>query len=125
MRSDFPLTELSVEDYVGRSHLLVSMQDDFQGVGDKALEEQQRERRVIWSTPHFMPIPFLIVNSDCVTLLPNRIAQSCAKAMGLKILPPPVKVPGFTVSMVWHQRNTNTLSHQWLRSQLIEAAQGI
>ncbi|MEO1374834.1 MAG: LysR family transcriptional regulator [Cyanobacteria bacterium J06635_10] len=125
VKSDCPLTELSVEDYLSRSHLLVSMRDDFQGAGDKNLQQQQRSRRVIWSTPHFMAIPFLIANSDCVTLLPNRIAQTCAKAMGLKLLPPPIEVEGFTVSMVWHQRNTNSLSHQWLRSQSLEAARDI
>ncbi|MGB3755402.1 MAG: LysR family transcriptional regulator [Rivularia sp. (in: cyanobacteria)] len=125
VKSDCPLTELSVEDYVERSHLLVSMRDDFQGSGDKILAQLQLQRRVIWSTPHFMPIPFLIANSDCVTLLPNRIAQNCAKTLGLKLLQPPIEIKGFTVSMVWHQRNTNSLSHRWLRTQLLEAARDI
>ncbi|AFY58479.1 transcriptional regulator [Rivularia sp. PCC 7116] len=125
VKSDCPLTELSVEEYVSRSQILVSMRDDFQGSADKILEQQQLQRQVIWSTPHFMPIPFLIANSDCVTLLPNRVAQNCAKTLGLKLLQPPIEVEGFTVSMVWHQRNTNRLSHQWLRTQLLEAARDI
>lgn len=125
VRSDCPLMELSVEDYIGRSHLLVSMRDDFQGSVDQILKEQELQRKVIWSTPHFMPIPFLIANSDCVTLLPNRIAQNCAREMGLKLLQPPIELKGFTVSMVWHQRNNNLLSHQWLRNLLIEAARDI
>ena len=58
VRSDDALTELSVEDYIRRSHLLVSMRDDFQGAGDKILERQQQYRQVIWSTSHFMVVPF-------------------------------------------------------------------
>ena len=71
-----------------------------------------------------MAVPFLIASSNnCTALLPNRIAQKCAKAMNLKLLPPPITIPGFTVSMVWHQRNTNNPAHQWLRKQITKAVQ--
>jgi DNA-binding transcriptional LysR family regulator len=125
VRSDDALTELSMEDYIRRSHLLVSMRDDFQGAGDEILERQHQSRQVIWSTPHFMAMPFLLANSDCVALLPRRMAQQCAKAMDLKLLPPPIEIAGFTVSMIWHQRNTNRPQHQWLRAQIFDATQNI
>ncbi|HEY9771731.1 MAG TPA: LysR family transcriptional regulator [Coleofasciculaceae cyanobacterium] len=125
LRSDDALTELPMEDYLRRSHLLVSMRDDFQGAGDEILERQQQSRQVIWSTPHFMAVPFLLANSNCVALLPRRMAQQCAKAMDLKLLPPPIEIEGFTVSMIWHQRNTNNSQHQWLRQQVIDAGQNI
>ena len=121
VRSDDTLTELSVEDYLKRSHLLVSMRDDFQGAGDKILERQQQSRQVIWSTSHFMAVPFLLANSDCVALLPKRMAQQCAKAIDLKLLSPPIEIEGFTVSMIWHQRHTNRPQHQWLRKQVMNA----
>jgi DNA-binding transcriptional LysR family regulator len=125
VRSDNELTELSMEDYLWRSHLLVSMRDDFQGLGDEILERQQQSRRVVWSTPHFMAMPFLLANSDCVALLPRRMARQCAKAMDLKLLPPPIEIQGFTVSMIWHQRNTNLPQHQWIREQIVNATQNI
>ena len=121
VRSDDALIELSVEDYLKRSHLLVSMRDDFQGAGDKILKRQQQSRQVIWSTPHFMAVPFLLANSDCVALLPRRMAQQCAKAIDLKLLSPPIEIEGFTVSMIWHQRHTNRPQHRWLREQVINA----
>jgi hypothetical protein len=34
-------------------------------------------------------------------------------------------IEGFTVSMIWHQRNTNRPQHQWLRAQVIQATQNI
>jgi LysR family transcriptional regulator, mexEF-oprN operon transcriptional activator len=125
MRSDCPLIELSLEEYVMRSHILVSLQDDFRGIGDLLLEQQQNSRRVVWSTPHFMAVPFLLANSDGVALLPKRMAEQCARQMGLKLLPPPIDVSGFTVSMIWHQRHKNRPQHQWLRSQLTAAAQNL
>ncbi|VEP17588.1 Transcriptional regulator, LysR family [Hyella patelloides LEGE 07179] len=122
IRGDNSLTELSIADYIKRSHILVSLRDDFQGTSDEILKRQQQFRQVIWSTPHFMAVPFLLANSDCVALLPSRMAQQCAKTMNLKLLPPPIPIEGFTVSMVWHQRNTNNPGYQWLREQIVNAA---
>lgn len=125
LRGDDSLPELAVVDYLDRHHILVSMRDDFQGAGDKILERQQQSRQVIWSTSHFMAVPFLLTNSDCVALLPRRMAQQCAKAMNLKLFSPPIEIDGFTVSMVWHQRNNNNPQHQWLRQQVIDATRDI
>ncbi len=122
VRGNDALTQLSVTDYLRRAHILVSLRDDFQGVYDEILKRQQQSRQVIWSTPHFMAVPFLLANSDCVALLPRRMAQQCAKAMNLKLLSPPIEIEGFTVSMVWHQRNTNNPQHEWLRQQIVDAA---
>ncbi|WP_019508260.1 LysR family transcriptional regulator [Pleurocapsa sp. PCC 7319] len=124
-RGDDSVSEITLADYLERSHILVSLRDDFQGYYDQILQSQQQSRQVVWSTPHFMAVPFLLANSDCMALLPNRMAQQCAKAMNLKILPPPIPIEGFTVSMVWHQRNTNNPAHQWLRQQIIEAVREI
>ena len=124
-RGDDSITKISLADYLARSHILVSLRDDFQGESDRLLELQQQSRQVIWSTTHFMTVPFLLANSDCMALLPKRMAQQCAKAMSLKILPPPIAMESFTVSMVWHQRHTNNLAHQWLRQQIIEAIRDV
>lgn len=120
---DFTINEMSLEAYLQRSHVLVSFRDDFQGAADQFLASQNLTRNVIWSTAHFMAVPFLIEHSDCVALLPRRVAHKCAQSMGLKLLPPPIDLTGFRVSMFWHQRNTNLPQHQWLRRQVMEAAQ--
>lgn len=122
---DDALEELSIEDYLERSHILVSLRDDFIGEYDKILEQQNLSRRIIWSTPHFMTVPFLLAHSNCMALLPNRMAQHCARDMNLKLFPPPVAIEGFAVSAIWHQRNNNSPRHQWLRSQIVNSVRNI
>ena len=122
---DDALEELSIEDYLERSHILVSLRDDFIGEYDKILEQQDLSRRIIWSTPHFMTVPFLLANSNSMALLPNRMAQYCVREMNLKLFPPPVAIEGFARSAIWHQRNNNSPRHQWLRSQVINAVRDI
>ncbi|MEM7553019.1 MAG: LysR family transcriptional regulator [Cyanobacteria bacterium P01_A01_bin.84] len=115
------LNKLSLEEYLQRPHILVSSRDDFRGAVDSILERDYRtSRNVTWSTPHFMVVPFLIANSECVSLLPKRVAERCAKQMGLKLLPPPIEITSFTVSMIWHQRNTGRPKHEWLREQILK-----
>ena len=121
LQSDNTIEEISLADYLARGHILVSLRDDFEGTSDRILERQQQSRRVVWSTSHFMSVPFLLNNSDCVALLPRRMAEQCARTMSLKIFPPPIPVEGFTVSMVWHQRNNNSPQHQWLRQQILDS----
>ncbi|BAU66123.1 transcriptional regulator, LysR family [Stanieria sp. NIES-3757] len=125
VKGDDSLTKLSVADYTRKPHILVSMRDDFQGKGDEILKLQQQFRQVIWSTPHFMAVPLLLASSNCVALLPNRMARQCAKAMNLKLLPPPIPIEGFTISLIWHQRNTNNPQHQWLRQKIVDSTKDI
>ena len=122
---DDALEELSIEDYLERSHILVSLRDDFIGEYDKILEQQNLSRRIIWSTPHFMTVPFLLANSNCMALLPNRMAQYCAREMNLKLFPPPMAIEGFDVATIWHQRNNNSPRHIWLREKIVNAVADI
>ena len=122
---DDSLEELSIEDYIERTHILVSLRDDFISEYDRILEQQNLSRRIVWSTPHFMTVPFLLVNSNCMALLPNRMAQRCKRDMNLKLFLPPIAIEGFAISAIWHQRNNNSLRHQWLRSQIFSAVQDI
>lgn len=92
---------------------------------DEMLEQQQQSRQVIWSTSHFMAVPFFLANSDCVALLPRRMAQQCAEVMDLKLLTLPIEVEGFTVSMTWHQRNIKRPQHQWLRERIVDVTKNI
>ena len=122
---DVSFSEMTVERYLEGRHILASMQDSVLALLDKTMAQPKVSRNIAWSTPHLMAIPFLVTNSACIALLPSRLAQKYAILLGLKILPSPPDLTDFTVSMFWHQRNDNIAQHQWLRSQLVEAAQAL
>jgi DNA-binding transcriptional LysR family regulator len=39
----------------------------------------------------------------------------------LRMLPPPLPVPGFDVHMVWHPRMDRDPAHAWLRAQVTDS----
>jgi len=38
-----------------------------------------------------------------------------------KIVEPPVDIPGFDISMFWHERSHCDPTHQWLRQFVLDA----
>ena len=84
----------------------------FAGVTDIALAQAGLERRVVLSVSHFLFMKAVVAASDLVAMLPARLVRD---ASGLRVVKAPVEVPGFEVSMLWHERSHRDPAHQWLR----------
>ncbi|MEM8613081.1 MAG: LysR family transcriptional regulator [Cyanobacteria bacterium P01_H01_bin.105] len=119
------IDEMTVDECLKRRSILASTQDESQEIEDKFIIQQQLKEGAIWSTPHFLSIPFLLASGDYVSLLPKSLAQRCARLFGLQVLSTPIHVSDLKISMFWHQRNENLARHQWLRSQLVEIANAL
>lgn len=85
---------------------------------DTALEKLGRSRRIALAVPHFLVAPHLIAASDLVATLATRVARVFAEPFGLVLLPPPLELPGFTHSLVWHERAHHDAGQRWLRDQI-------
>ena len=66
--------------------------------------------------------PHLLSGTDLVGVLAGEVARNIAPALKLVVARPPLALPGFTLSAVWHPRLTDDPAHAWLREQLAEAA---
>lgn len=112
---------LTVESYLATQHLLVSLKEDFIGRIDLQLARSDLRRHIALSVPHFLAALHVLAHTDLIAALPARVARVHAESLGLQTLPLPLSVSGFTVSMVWHSRQTGEPGHDWLRSQLTAA----
>lgn len=94
-------------------HVVVSPDGGgFSAVTDEALARIGASRKVVLSVPHFLFVRSLLANTDLVAMLPSRLVRGTA---GLKVLEPPVEVPGYEMSMLWHERVHRDPAHRWLR----------
>jgi DNA-binding transcriptional LysR family regulator len=87
----------------------------FQGVTDTALSELGVTRRVVLSLPHFLFLIAVLERTDLVALVPSRLVQGNA---ALRLVEPPLEVPGFEMVMLWPERVHQDPSHQWLRKHI-------
>jgi DNA-binding transcriptional LysR family regulator len=107
---------LSLDEYTALPHILVSLRGEPFGHLDELLRAAGRSREVIYTTPHFLAVPFLLHGFRAVAALPRRLAENCADAAGLAICPVPLPSRGYEVRMAWHRRTSTDPAQSWLRA---------
>lgn len=90
----------------------------FHGITDSALAEVGLSRRVVLSVPHFLFVIQVLMSTDLVAMLPERLVRGNP---ALQMAEPPLAIPGFEMFMVWHERSHRDPAHQWLRALIADA----
>jgi DNA-binding transcriptional LysR family regulator len=127
VREGHPLVKkrLSLDEFVALPHALVAPRGDAGGVVETALAKLGRRRRVALEVPHFLVAPHIVRETDLVLTLAKRLADRLAPLLGLRQLAPPLELDGFTMSMIWHERQHADPSHAWMRAAIAAAAKQI
>jgi len=113
---------LTLDKFCSLEHIQVSVRGSgFSARIDEALAVLGRKRRARLAVPHFLLIPEIVVRSDMISALPERLARGYANR--LRILEPPLDLAGFTVGEIWHERNQRDPAQQWLRDVLLQLSQ--
>lgn len=100
----------------GLDHAIVSPDGGgFHGVTDTALAERGMTRRVALSVPHFLFLGAVLASTDLVAMVPARLVRGNA---ALRVVEPPLDVPGFEMLMLWHERVHRDPAHRWLREHI-------
>lgn len=114
IRRTLTLKALSEED-----HVVVSPRGgSFSTAIDVALSAVGVTRRVALSAASFLFVPELIARSDLIAFVPSRLLHH--RANRLAIFEPPIKVPGFAISLLWHDRTHDHPAHAWVRSKIAQ-----
>ncbi|AUG02693.1 LysR family transcriptional regulator [Pseudomonas sp. 09C 129] len=107
----------SLAQFAKLEHVVVSPDGGgFQGVTDSALGEVGLTRRVVLSVPHFLFVLSALASTDLVAMLPSRLVRDNP---ALKVVEPPLEVPGYDMAMLWHERCHRDPAHQWLREFIV------
>lgn len=124
LREDHPFAKrrMTIDDYCALPHALVAPGGQSGSYVDTVLAKIGRTRRVAIQLPHFLAAPHVVRETDVVLTLARRIADVMAPMLGLRRVPPPVEVPGFTMSIVWHERQHADPAHAWFRATLAKVA---
>lgn len=97
-------------------HVIVSPDGGgFFGPTDEALAARGLSRRVVLSVPHFLFVLSVLASTDLVAMLPSRLVRDAA---GIKVVEAPIEIPGYEMSMLWHERVHRDPAHRWLRDTI-------
>lgn len=121
VRADHPEVgeTLDLDTFVRLPHALISPQGEGTGVVDRMLGERGLSRRIALRIRYFLAAPLIVARSDLIVTAPRTIAEALLPLAPLRMLAPPLPLPGFTVVLVWHERAELDPAHRWLRETFI------
>jgi DNA-binding transcriptional LysR family regulator len=105
--------------------LMVSPEGPISGPVDHALAAEGKARRITLTVNGCLAVAPILAGSDLIATLPRRSARLAAKLFPLRLLPPPLRLDGFDMFMLWHPRRHADPDHVWFRSQIVEACRAI
>lgn len=107
----------SLKQFCQLEHVIVSPDGGgFLGATDEALAKAGVARKVVLSVPHFLFVRAVLAHTDLVAMLPERLVRGSG---AFRVVEPPVEVPGYEMSMLWHERVHRDPAHQWLREFVV------
>lgn len=117
VRQDHPAVRraLTLAHFVALRHVLIAPRGEPGGIVDRALERLGLTRQVVMRTHSFLSSPLVAAGSDLVLTGPSRVLLPMAKPFGLRVLRPPIDLPGFAVQQGWHPRVQHDPAHAWFR----------
>lgn len=110
---------IALDAYCAAEHILTTPRGDLTGVVDARLSALGRRRRVVMGLPAFLPALAAVAASGALATTPSRVAAAFAPRFGLVAAAPPLDLPRFDVSVLWHRRNDADPRTTWLRAQLL------
>jgi DNA-binding transcriptional LysR family regulator len=113
VRDDTP-THWSLAVYQAEAHIGISAGTGYQLL-DSAVAARHLTRQIRLELPGFLGLAAIVSTSDLIATLPRHIGETLARAAGLRVLPCPFDIPGFTVKQYWHARYHQDPACRWLR----------
>ena len=121
VRRDHPGVKdgITLDGFCALDHLLVAPSGrSFSAQTDDVLAAIGRSRLIRLTVPHFLLVPEILVRSDMMAVLPERLARGYRDRF--RIFELPFEMPPFTIAEVWHERTHRDPALVWLRQALAE-----
>ena len=117
VRSDHPRVKakLSLDTYASLRHVLVAPGGTPGSLVDTELAGLGISRRIAVRVSSFLVAPLVVAETDLIATMPERLARQQAQRYGLRLVPPPLRLPEFTLAMAWHPRLEHDPAQRWLR----------
>lgn len=113
--SDAAPEHWNLDVYQAEAHIGITPGTSYQLL-DNQVAALQIKRQIRLELPGFLGLSAILSNSDLIATLPRQIGETLARAAGLRTLPCPFEVTGFSVKQYWHARYHNDAANRWLRS---------
>jgi DNA-binding transcriptional LysR family regulator len=116
---------LSLADLVRLPHAEPSFAPGQPTPVDRLLDERGIRRQVRVTVFGWLSVPFVLVGTEMVAIMPQRLARLAIRSAPLAILEPPFGLVELVEAAYWHPSRTDDPAVRWLLKTLKEAARGL
>jgi LysR family nod box-dependent transcriptional activator len=114
---------LGQDDYLRLGHVATSFGSHQQVAFEEAhFKSIGLARRIEVVCATFNLLPQFVVGTARIATLPRRLAVQLARHYPVRVVEPPLAIPGIVECMQWHPSTQHDAPHVWLRSMLRQAA---
>jgi DNA-binding transcriptional LysR family regulator len=109
---------MTLRQFVDLGHVVITSAHHVHITVDAALARRKLARRVAVVVPQYGVVPYVLMQSDHVAVLPRRLAEGFQRIFRLQVIEPPISLAKFTITQVWHERTHRSAAHRWFREVL-------
>lgn len=115
--------ELSFDDYQALGHVAVTYGKNTSPAFDGwFMSNYGITRRVEITTSNLLAPPALVVGTQRIATVHDRLAKMVSKSMPIRVLQPPIDIPVLTQTMQYHSNRKDDAGLTWLRKFIAEVA---
>ena len=105
--------------YLNFEHIKINVPINSISRIDQVLETRKLgKRRVVAKFNNFLTPALVLLDSDCILTVPNRLARIYEKHFKLVSAPIPISKIEIETRMAWHERQDKDPFHIWIRMQI-------
>jgi DNA-binding transcriptional LysR family regulator len=120
MRADHPLAgkALTLEEFAGASQISIAQRGDPVRVVDRILAEAGLKRRIAFTVPHYLTVPFLLATTDLLAVIPTKLVERFGASEGIVTAEAPFAQLTVPTLMLWASGANDDSGNAWLRATL-------
>jgi LysR family transcriptional regulator, nod-box dependent transcriptional activator len=89
---------------------------------DRYIDNVRQSRRVEAVAPAFTLVPWMLIGTARLALIPRHLAEKFARYVPIKHVPPPFPVPKIAELAQFHRTKASDKGIEWLINEMIKAA---
>ena len=114
---------LTVESFLDCAHVAVALGAERNlSFADRQLQSLAYPRRIAMFAPTFAAVPGMLVGTNRLAVMPERLARTFLAMMPLTTAPLPLEFAAMRIMMQFHAARSGDQGLKWLREQLHDAA---
>ena len=124
-RKDHPHVgkRLSLKQYLGAKHIVVSSRQSGPSVEDFELSRLGYRRDIAMRCQHLYVAMKTVEATNLLLTMPASIVQLIAHKMALRSWKMPVDLPSLAIHMYWHENRDQDKANAWLRSKIFQVVE--